>query len=123
MAINEEHRQAQIATELSELTRTMAHSTRTVPVPSDSYDILGDLAASVGHLEQVCRQLSSWHVHVVDGVHYQGEDDRGDGATETVTAAAALARAAAALGEASAALGTAHSANGVVRWFEVPRRS
>lgn len=121
MAINEEHRQLQIAAELSELTRAMAHSTRTVPAPSDSYELLGDLAATVGHLEQVCRQLSSWHGRVVDGVHYEGEDDRGDGATGTVTAAAELERAAAALGEASIALATAHSANGVVRWFEIPR--
>ncbi|HOV99897.1 MAG TPA: hypothetical protein PLY19_00350, partial [Rhodoglobus sp.] len=55
---------------------------------------------------------------VVDCQHYAGEDNRGDGATGTVTAAAELHRAAAALGAASEALRAAHSANGVVRWFD-----
>lgn len=75
----------------------LAHSTRSVPVPSDSYFLLGELRATVDDLEQVCRQLGAWHAGVVDGVEYEGEDARGDGATGTVTAAAELDRAASAL--------------------------
>lgn len=119
MSINEEHRQLGVAAQLAEASRTLAHSTRDVPAPADSYDLLGELVATVDSLEQVCRQLGSWHANVVDGVHYRGEDERGDGATGTVTAAAELQRAAAALDAASTALRTAHDANGVVRWFSV----
>ena len=116
MAVNEEGHQVEVASELAESARTLAHSTRNVPVPSHSYSLLGELRATVDSLEQVCRQLSAWHADVVDGVHYEGEDNRGDGATGTVTAAADLEHAAAALDAASVALGQAHTANGVVRW-------
>ncbi|MCS5735760.1 hypothetical protein [Herbiconiux daphne] len=118
MSVNEEDRQVEVARELSEKARTLAHSTRNVPSPSTSYTLLGELTATIDDLEQVTRQLSAWHSRVVDGTHYAGEDDRGDGATGTVTAAAELERAAAALDTASAALRAAHSANGVVRWFD-----
>lgn len=118
MAVNEEQRQRAVAAELSEVARTLAHSTRDVPVPSESYNILGELTATLADLEQVCRQLAVWHERVIDGVHYAGEDERGDGATGTVTAAAELERAATALASAATALRGAHSANGVVRWFD-----
>lgn len=118
MAENEQHRQVEVARDLSAQARTLAHSTRDVPAPFDSYTLLGELAATVDDLEQVCRQLGGWHSRVVDGTHYVGEDSRGDGATGTVTAAAELERAAAALSTAAEALRAAHSANGVVRWFD-----
>ncbi len=118
MTVNEQHRQIEVAGDLEVLAKTLAHSTRDVPAPFDSYALLGELTATVDHIEQVCRQLAAWHANVVDGTHYAGEDDRGDGATGTVTAAAELERAAAALDAASAALRAAHSANGVVRWFD-----
>lgn len=121
MAINEQHRQVEVARDLSDQARTLAHSTRDVPAPFDSYTMLGHLTGTVDALEQVCRQLGAWHSRVVDGTHYQGEDARGDGATGTVKAAADLERAAAALDAASAALRAAHSANGVVRWFDEPQ--
>lgn len=116
MSVNDEHRQIEVARDLSARARTLAHSTRDVPAPFDSYTLLGELTVTVDDLEQVCRQLGAWHARVVDGKHYAGEDERG--ATGTVTAAAELERAAAALGQASAALRAAHSANGVVRWFD-----
>lgn len=116
MAVNEETRQLKIAAELQEHARTLAHSTRRVPNPSDSYELLGELRATVDDLEQVCRQLGAWHAGVIDGEHYQGEDERGDGGTGTVAAAAGLDRAATALAAASDALSEAHSANGVIRW-------
>ncbi len=118
MAVNEEQRQVAIATELAEVARTLAHSTRDVPAPSESYSMLGELTATLADLQQVCRQLAAWHARVIDGVHYEGEDSRGDGATGTVTASAELERAAAALDSAEDALRRAHSANGVVRWFD-----
>lgn len=121
MTVNDEHRQVEVARDLEAQARTLAHSTRDVPAPFDSYTLLGELTATVDNLEQVCRQLGAWHSRVADGTHYAGEDERGDGATGTVTAAAELEHAAVALAAASAALRAAHSANGVVRWFEVPQ--
>jgi len=94
MAINEVNRQLEVAREAEELLRTLAHSTRDVPHPFESYALLGELTAAADHMEQVCRQLAAWHERVVDGTHYNGEDERGDGATGTVTTAAELHRAA-----------------------------
>lgn len=116
MAINDETRQLQIARDMEDAARTLAHSTQSIPNPPDSYQLLGELRSTVDMLEQVCRQLGAWHSRVVDGTEYRGEDERGDGATGTVGAAAALERAAAALSAASEAISEAHSSNGVVRW-------
>lgn len=121
MAVNEEQRQVEIARNLEAIARSLVHSTQDVPAPADSYPLLGKLVGTVDDLEQICRQLAEWHARVVDGQHYAGEDESGDGATGTVTAAAELRRAAAALEEAAAALRVAHSAIGVVRWFDTPR--
>lgn len=46
MAINEEQRQLEIAAEVEELARTLAHSTRDVPNPRDSYRLLGRVGSS-----------------------------------------------------------------------------
>lgn len=116
MASNEQHRQVEAARELEAAARTLAHSTRTVPSPADSYDLLGELGATIDHLEQVCTQLGRWHSKALDGVHYEGEDERGDGATGTLSSASDLARAARYLTSAAQQVHAAHSANGVVRW-------
>ena len=70
---------AEVAAEVEELTRTLAHSTRDVPNPQDSYRILGELGAIIDHVAQVCEQLASWHSRVEDGKHYEGEDDNRSG--------------------------------------------
>lgn len=111
MAVNEDYRQTQIAGEVEQSARTLAHSTRDVPAPSDSYALLGELSATVDHLEQVCRQLSRWHTAAQDAGHLQGED-----APSAATAATELEAASTALSTASAALHSAHTANGAVRW-------
>lgn len=70
MAINEETRQLQIAAELEDRARTMAHSTRRTPNPPDSSQLLGELRATIDTLEQICQQLGTWHENIVDGVDY-----------------------------------------------------
>jgi hypothetical protein len=123
MAINEEHRQADVAAELEATARTLAHSTRAVPVPADSYLLVGELSATAEHLVQVCQQLAVWHEKAAEGVHFEDERDRGlDGTPGTEVAAAGLREAAAALDVAATALRAAHSGNGVVSWYTVPRR-
>lgn len=117
MAINEEYRQLEIIRELEEQARRLTHSTRTVPNPPDSYDMLAELGSVISLLKQVVSQLKRWHLEVVDGQHYQGEDERGDGTTGTLKTAHALERATTALNVASEAIQNAHSANGVIRWI------
>lgn len=114
MAINEETRQLEIAREVESLTRTLAHSTRTVPNPNESYELLAELGLIVDHLRQVSQQLAQWHRSVVDGTHYNGLDGE-KYAPENV--ALFLFGAVNAFGEASGALADAHSANSGVRWL------
>ncbi|MGT2426110.1 hypothetical protein [Amnibacterium kyonggiense] len=116
MARNEERRQVEIAVELEESARTLAHSTRDVPRPADSSLLLAELGRVVDHVQQTVRQLSAWHGRVVDGREYRGEDEGGDGVTGTLEAAAQLEAAADALDHAGEALRAARAANGVVRW-------
>ena len=116
MVTNEQHRQVEIAAELDEAARALAHSTRQVPNPIASYRVLAELGPTVDHLQQIARQLSAWHRSVVDGREYLGEDENGDGITGTLEAAEQLEVAAAALDQAGEALRAAHTANGVVRW-------
>jgi uncharacterized protein RhaS with RHS repeats len=115
MTVNEESRQLEVAAEVEAAATTLAHSTRTVPSPSDSYRLVGELAATLDSLEQVCRQLSQWHNDAEDGQEYDGQD------TDEFGKAAAfvgtkLTTAAEALGEAGRAVQSAHSANGAIRW-------
>ena len=70
MAINEEYRQLEVAAEVEELTRTLAHSTRDVPNPRDSYRMLGELGATSTTLR---RSVSRWLGRVEDGMHCEGE--------------------------------------------------
>ena len=116
--INEEHKQVEVARELEALAKTLAHSTRDIPTPSDSYALLAELATTIESIEQGCRQIAARQERAFDGTHYFGEDERGDGGTGTVTAADELRRAAAALDVASTAVRAAQSANGVVRWVD-----
>lgn len=115
MAMNEDYRQIKVASEVEERARTLAHSTRTIPTPSDSYGLLGELRSSIDHLEQVCRQLSVWHTAAHDGQHFQGEDGHDD-RTGTIVTAEALERSAHALSTVYSELSRALQANGTVRW-------
>ncbi|RGE19077.1 hypothetical protein [Leucobacter sp. wl10] len=119
MAINEEQSQAAIAAELEETARTLAHSTRTVASPIDSYRMIGDVRDTSDHLAQVSEQLAAWHRRTQDGVHYDGEDNRGDG-TGAAQTAAGLDRASAAFRTAADELRGALNANSVIRWFDEP---
>ena len=118
MTTNEEGRQVAIAAEIEEMTRSLAHSTRTVPRPFDSYRLLGELSATADHLAQVLTQLATWHRNVEDGTHYDGEDDGRTGSP--LAAADELDTAARAFAEASEHISRAHSANAGVRWYDSP---
>lgn len=119
MAINEQDRQLEVAREAEELLRTLAHSTRDIPHPRDSYLMLGELGAIIDHLAQVCDQLASWHSRVEGGKHYEGEDGGRSGSPHA--AAGELAATATALRQASSHVQSAYSHNSVVRWYDEPQ--
>jgi hypothetical protein len=119
MAINKEAHQVEIANQLVDAARALAHSTRSIPNPSDSYELLGALGAVQETLTQIYAQLAVWHRSAVDGTHYSGTDGRSTSeipATEETAALleSATASASRAANRVDAALG----ANGVIRWFD-----
>lgn len=113
--MNDDARQTEIADEMEAAARQLAHSTRSVPAPPDSYELLGVLTATATHLAQVATQLARWHDNVSEGVEHVGEDENGDGSA-TRTAADELRQAASFLVGAADHIASAHSANGTVRW-------
>lgn len=121
MAVNEDHRQLEIAAEIEELTRTLAHSTRDVPHPCDSYRMLGELGAIIDHIAQVCAQLGSWHARVENHKHFEGEESGTIGSARK--AADELTTAANALKLASRHTHHAHVLNSVVRWYRNPQQT
>ena len=119
MAINEETQQVEIADQLAEIVKTLAHSTRAVPKPSDSYALIADLAQAQEILAQIYAQLADWHGRVVDGTHYNGEDGRGTASQPAAEQVKGLLELAAhEADQAADQLRKAHSANGVIRWFD-----
>ena len=108
MAINDEGRQVQIADQLSETVRSLAHSTRNVPAPADSYALLGNLSASIWSLGQVADQLGRWHANAAEA-----SDER----RECENAETYLRTAADLLRNAGEQLDQAHAENGRIRWL------
>jgi hypothetical protein len=122
MSDNEHGRQAEIADQLAEVARALAHATRAIPRPSDSYELLGALVDAQAALGQVYAQLEAWHGAAQDGRQYDGENERGipgQPAAGAGGSAAVSLRAATAHAMATANLVLkAYNANGVVRWFD-----
>lgn len=114
MSINEEHHQASVAEAMTEQAHTLAHSTRTVTVPAESCQIIGELRATVGHLAQVSRQLSAWHESVSDSGLIASDSRGEDGNVQEV--ASALMQAAWSLDGIDATLSRAHSDSSAIRW-------
>ena len=119
-----EGRQTEITDELAEVAQSLAHSTRTVPRPSDSYELLGALQVAQQSLARVYTQLATWHRDAVDGTHCNGTDGHSlygvpataAGVSEQVTLLLKIAAASAA--ETADLVGKAQAANGVVCWFD-----
>lgn len=120
MAINQEQQQLKLAAEVEELARTLAHSTRDVPHPRDSYRLLGELESIISHLAQVVDQLDKWHRRIEEGIHHEGED--GDGTGSTCAAAAELFTAATMLSVVASHIHHAHEHNSVVHWYQEPQQ-
>ena len=113
--MNDGSRQMEAADQVEVAARRLAHSTRRVPYPPDSYALLGVLGSTATSLSHVAQQLAHWHDEVVKGVEHFGEDKSSDG-RGAITAAQKLRQASVALARAAEKFAEAHSANGVVRW-------
>jgi hypothetical protein len=111
MATDEDHRQLETATELTELSRALALSTLSVPRPSDSGSILAELRSTAANLARVCEQLESWNQNVEREVHYLGDNA---GALE---ASYALDEATQYLRGAADSIRRAHTHSNTVRWL------
>lgn len=122
MTINEEAQQVAIADQLAETVKSLAHSTRAVPKPIDSYALIADLVQAQEILAQIYAQLSDRHGRVVDGTHYKGEDGRSTGGEPAAKQVGGLLELAVhEADQAADQLRKAHSVNGMTRWLdEVP---
>jgi hypothetical protein len=126
MPVNANSRQLDIAHELAEVARILAHSTHAIPRPSDTYELLGVLTDVQAALGQVYAHLGAWHGAAQDGRHFDGKNE---GDTTGLLAAGALGTGSVSLMTATAnAMAAAnlvlkaHNANGAVRWFDEVRQ-
>lgn len=107
------------ATEASEALRGLAHATRILDDPTDTYSVLGDLLAGLRSLRQVVDQLATAHLtHRV-----RAHDDDGDqtaGATCALAATAELQQAVALLDGVHYRVDAALSQSGRIAWHPEP---
>lgn len=107
------------AAEASEALRGLAHATRVIEEPADTYAVLGDLLAGVRSLRQVLDQLAT--VHVRNQVRaYDDAGNQGAGASHALAAAADLRQAAALLDGVHDQVDTAMGVSGRIAWRPAP---
>lgn len=107
------------AAEASEALRGLAHATRLIEEPADTYAVLGDLLAGVRSLRQVLDQLAT--VHVSNQVRaYDDSGNQGAGAGHALAAAADLRQAAALLDGVHDQVDAAMGVSGRIAWRPAP---
>ncbi len=105
--------------EASAALRGLAHATRDLPHPGETYPLIGELLSGVRSLRQVIDQLAATHIRYRAVAH----DDAGDqtaGATSALAAADELHHAGTLLDAMHERLGTAMLHSGRIAWHEVP---
>lgn len=105
--------------EASAALRGLAHATRDISHPAETYAVLGDLLGGVRSLRQVLDQLAATHIRFRAVAH----DDAGDhaaGATAALAAADELHQAGTLLDAVHDRLDTAMSHSGRIAWHEAP---
>ncbi len=102
-----------------EALRGLAHATRAIPEPGDTYAVLGSLHASLASLRQTADQLADFHErHAPKAVTLDVRELGSQVAAEI--AAAELREAAALLEQTSGRLSAAWSHNGRIVWQPEP---
>ena len=107
------------AAEASEALRGLAHASRVLENPADTYPVLGDLLAGVRSLRQVLDQLATAHA----GNQVRAYDDAGNqgaGASHALAAAAALRQAATLLDSVHEQVDATMGASGRIAWRPAP---
>jgi hypothetical protein len=105
--------------EASAALRGLAHATRDIPHPAETYAVLGDLLGGVRSLRQVLDQLAATHLRFRAVAH----DDAGNqaaGATAALAAADELHQAGTLLDAVHDRLDSAMSHSGRIAWHEAP---
>ena len=110
------------AAEASEALRGLAHATRVLEDPADTYAVLGDLLAGVRSLRQVLDQLATAHARNQVRA-YDDTGNQGAGASHALTAAAALRHAAVLLDGVHEQVDAAMGASGRIAWRPAPSDS
>jgi hypothetical protein len=122
MPVNANSGQLDIAHELAEVARILAHSTYAVPRPSDTYELLGVLTDVQAALGQVYAHLGAWHAAAQDGKHFDGKSEGGapgpPAASAVGTGSVSLMTATANAMAAANLVLQAYNANAAVRWFD-----
>ncbi|MBX3312349.1 MAG: hypothetical protein KF916_05575 [Microbacteriaceae bacterium] len=110
------------AAEASEALRGLAHATRVLEDPADTYAVLGDLLAGVRSLRQVFDQLATAHASNQMRA-YDDAGNQGAGASHALTAATELRQAAALLDGVHEQMDAAMGASGRIAWRPTPSDS
>ncbi len=103
------------AEEAAEALRGLAHASRVISDPGDTYRMLGSLSAALASLQQSLDQLADWHDRNTD----RASDDSGDrqaGRRDALAASAYLRDAAGRVRQAHGALNEAFNHTGQIAW-------
>jgi hypothetical protein len=101
---------------MAEAATELAHSTRHLERPSDSYVILGEILEAQRSIKQTLRQLAEWHRTTAAGVHYAEQHE--ESALGIMTSVAELDLAAQQAEGLHETLARAYGGNSVVQWFD-----
>ena len=103
------------AEEAAEALRGLAHASRAISDPGDTYRVLGSLSAALASLQQSPEQLADWHDRNTD----RASDDSGDrqnGRRDALAASEYLRHAAGRVQQAHGALNEAFNHTGRIAW-------
>lgn len=107
------------AAEASEALRGLAHATRTIDNPADTYAVIGDLLGGVRSLRQVMHQLSAAHITHSRAARTDDGDARA-GLRAAVASADQLQQASALLDRIETNLDAASQHSGTIAWHPAP---
>lgn len=107
------------AAEASEALRGLAHASRVLENPADTYPVLGDLLAGVRSLRQALDQLATAHARNQVRA-YDDAGNQGAGASHALAAASELRQAAMLLDGVHDRVDTATGASGRIAWRPAP---
>lgn len=110
---------AQDADELSEAARGLAYATRRIPVPADTYRVLGSMHFALTSVQQSLRQLADWHERQ-SPFAATDDGDRAAGQEQAGKASGWLTIAAASIDQVVHLLMAAQSENGRIAWQPEP---